>query len=193
MKSSAILLGILLLTGQARAAPPEADPDWPCVQRFVPRLTAGTYWSGPPPTQDWHAEPAIASIVAAIAPRTVPQDAAVEKLQTYIATLPTPGHAAILATVFSGLVDETNRQRDQVVGRLRALTRRQHEISQIIEGIPTPSTSADAAPVEEVTQRRNFLIRQFQETERTIRYACEVPVQLEARLGTFGRVLDGAQ
>ncbi len=193
MKRIATLLGMLLLSAQLRAAPPVADPDWPCVQRFVPTLTAGTYWSGPPSTQDWHADPAIASVVAAIAPRIVPQDTAVQKLQAYVATLPPPGHVALLATLFSGLVDETNRQRDEVVDRLRALTRRQREVSQIIENIPTPNAAMDPATRDEVTQRRDFLIRQFQETERTVRYACEVPVQLEARLGAFGRVLDGAQ
>jgi hypothetical protein len=79
------------------------------------------------------------------------------------------------------------------VDRLRALTRRQREISQIIESIAIPSAIADPATRDEVAQRRDFLMRQFQETERTVRYACEVPVQLEARLGAFGRVLDTAQ
>jgi hypothetical protein len=37
-----------------------------------------------------------------------------------------------------------------------------------------------------------FVIRQYEEVERTIRYACEVPVQLEARLGLFAQALQGA-
>ena len=30
----------------AAAGPPPKDPDWPCVQRLVPTLTAGTFWAG---------------------------------------------------------------------------------------------------------------------------------------------------
>jgi hypothetical protein len=39
-------------------------------------------------------------------------------------------------------------------------------------------------------QRRDFVIRTFQETERTMRYACEVPVELEGRLGSFAKALE---
>ena len=38
-------------------------------------------------------------------------------------------------------------------------------------------------------QRRTFLIREYEEIERTIRYACEVPGALEARLGSFAQAL----
>jgi hypothetical protein len=31
--------------------------------------------------------------------------------------------------------------------------------------------------------------RAFESTQRTMRYACEVPVQLEARLGRYARFL----
>jgi hypothetical protein len=193
MKRFAALIGPWLLVVPAQAAPPATDPDWPCMQRLVPTLTAGTYWTGPDATQDWHADPTVVAIVNAIAPRAVPQDAAVAKLQTYIAAVAAPARAASSAILFAGLVEETNRQRDQIIDRLRALTRRQREISQIVEHIAIPAPDADPSTRDEAVQRRKFLIREFQGTESTIRYACEVPVQLEARLGAFGRTLDAAQ
>ena len=44
----------------ANSAPPRAeDPDWPCQQRLVPKLTAAAYWNGPPLESlgDWRADP----------------------------------------------------------------------------------------------------------------------------------------
>ncbi len=190
MKKALCLL--LLLAGPVRAAPPVSDPDWPCVQRFVPTLSAESYWNGPPPAGDWRADPRIAAVVAAAAPRTVPQEEASGKVRAFAAELTGSDRAARMATLFAGLVDETNGQRDQVIGRLRALTRRQREITRIVESISTPGPDADPAVRDEAAQRRAFLVREFEETERTIRYACEVPVQLEARLGAFGRMLDSA-
>src|SRR4051812_12032042 len=56
MRTAPFLLACLLAT--VAAAP--ADPDWPCVQRLVPTLTAATLWAGPAPKGDWHADKEVA-------------------------------------------------------------------------------------------------------------------------------------
>ena len=48
---------------------------------------------------------------------------------------------------------------------------------------------ATVAQREEVVSRRAFLIREYEEIDRTIRYACEVPVQMEAKLGVLAQTL----
>ena len=193
MRGRAALLTVLVMAGMAHAAPPVKDADWPCVQRLMPSLSAGTYWSGPAAEADWRTDPAVASVVAQAAPRTVPQDTALATLDGFVEALPTDGKPARLAELFAGLVDETNRQRDSVIDRLHALTRRQREITALVGDVTrTLSHEDDPAKREEMTGRRVFLIREFDEAQRTVRYACEVPVQLEARLGAFGRALDGA-
>src|SRR5712691_6290502 len=56
------------------APQPAEDPDWPCQQRLVPKLTAAAYWSGTLDMQgdwsgtldmqgDWHADPEVAELV----------------------------------------------------------------------------------------------------------------------------------
>lgn len=191
MMRRGLLLSLLFLaSGHVYAQP---APDWPCVQRYIPELTAGTYWTGPSPNADWHTDPKIAALVAATAPRAIHQDVAVGKLQAYAESLPAAGRPEILATVFAGLVDETNRQRTEVMARLIALNRRQRDISRMVEAITIPPGGTDLPTRDELLQRREFLTREFHETEQTIRYACEVPVTFEARLGAFGRVLDAAQ
>jgi hypothetical protein len=188
-----VLATLVFATGVAQAAPPGQDPDWPCVQRLMPRLAASTYWTGPAPKADWHADPAISALVTEIAPRTVPADAAVAKLQQFTAGLPADGKPDRLAELFAGLVEETNRQRDQIIDRLHDLTRRQREVTSLVTAVTGDlSHETDPAKHDEMVQRRSFLLREFDSVQRTVRYACEAPVQLEARLGSLGRALDAA-
>ena len=44
----------------------------------------------------------------------------------------------------------------------------------------------------DLQQRRDFTARNFAEIQRTIGYACEAPVALDARLGAWARALQAA-
>jgi|HubBroStandDraft_1064217.scaffolds.fasta_scaffold00101_15 hypothetical protein len=181
------------------AAPVAGDPDWPCRQRLVPELTAATFWNGPPlpadlgPTPD----PRIAAAIAAAASRDVPVEQAVAALDRLADPLKPTERAALLPAIFTGLVADTNRQRGDIIGRIKELTRRQRaigdriaEISAELHDLAAASEGDGARRRDEIVERRNFAIRSFEETERTMRYACEVPVELEARLGRFARALE---
>ena len=186
-----LLAALALLT--AAAGPPAPDPDWPCVQRLVPSLTAGTFWPTPIPNAAWRDDQRIADLVTTIAPRSEPVEQGVERLQAFASTVAAKDRQATLGRVFAGLVDETNRQRDQIIGRLRAIARRQRAITETVGHVTTELRALPpGAPPEqrtEVADRRAFLIRDYESVERTIRYACEAPVELGARLGAFARAL----
>ena len=62
------LFFLALLLGAA--GPPPKDPDWPCVQRLVPTLTAGTFWSGHGAAPDWRSDSTAAELVDRVAPRS---------------------------------------------------------------------------------------------------------------------------
>lgn len=178
------------------AGPPPADPDWPCVQRLVPTLTAATLWGGHEATGNWRSDPLVSAVVAQVAPRARPAEDGAARLRAFALSVPAADRPGTLATVFAGLVDETNVERGEVIANLRAVSRRQRELTAIagrvtaeLRALPATATAAER---EEVTARRVFVIRQYEEVERTIRYACEVPVQLEARLGLFAQALQGA-
>ncbi len=185
---------VALLAGAA--GPPSAGPDWPCMQRLVPTLTAGTIWGGHDATADWRSDARIADLVARVAPRTRPTEAGVADLKSFASTIPAEERPATLAMVFAGLVDETNVQRAQVIDRLHGVARRQRELTGLAAEITTQLRSlpenASAAEREEITSRRKFIIRDYDEVGRTIQYACEVPVQLERRLGAYAQALQGA-
>lgn len=194
---SVIALAALAATG-ARAQEHGRDPDWPCMQRLVPELTAGTYWNGPavPQGTDWRADSKIADLVTAVAPREEPPEQGEAKLTAFADSLSPEQRQTVLPELFAALVDAINDERHDVIVRLKELSRRQKSINGLIGKVTdelrdatTGATAATPAQRDEIEQRRNFLIRTFRETQRTIQYACQVPTDLEARLGSYARIL----
>jgi hypothetical protein len=101
-----------------------------------------------------------------------------------------------MTLVFAGLLDETNRERTEIIARLKDLGRRQHELADIasrageaLRGIPADATGDDAARRTDLEQRFAFVTQAFENTQRTMRYACEAPVRLEARLGRYAQAV----
>ncbi len=189
--SRVMLLGVFALA--IGAAGPPADPDWPCMQRLVPTLTASTLWGGHDAAGDWRADPAVAAVVAAVAPRGVSAADGAARLDQFVATVPAADRPAVSAQVFAGLVDETNVQRSQIIDRLRDIARRQRTLTELTSRVTVDlralPADAPAAQREEIVSRRGFLIREYEQIERTIRYACEAPVQMEQKLGVLAQAL----
>src|SRR3954467_1818759 len=108
MQARAALLACAVATGAA--AP--AAPDWPCVQRLVPSLTAGTLWPGHEAGADWRADPRVAALVREVTARGRSADAGVAMLEAFVSARP---GADALARVFAGLVEETNATRSHAI------------------------------------------------------------------------------
>jgi hypothetical protein len=193
---AAALIGVV----QARAAPWPDEPDWPCQQRLVPKLAAAAYWNGPPldGIGDWHADSAVAALVQGLAPRRVSAEEGLAAIATFAHSL-SSDRARRLALAFRGLLDETDRERNALIDALKLIGRRQREIAGLIsrlaaalDAIPPDAAGEAAARRLDLEQRHDFTVRNFEEIGRTIRYACEIPVALEARLGAWARALQAA-
>ena len=201
MSPCAILVSALacLLPVAAGAAPRNADPDWPCQQALVPQIAAATVWDGPPidGIGDWHVEPAVAALVGRAAPRGVPAEDGEAAIGDFAKGLGNDrNHLITLA--FVGLLDETNRQRAEVIERIKSLAQRQRSLADVIARL---TAEVDAAPPDkgepsperaELLQRWTFSSRAYTELQSTMRYACEVPGQLDSRLGAYARALQAA-
>lgn len=198
-----LLAGLLALAGTSSlAAPPPRggqDPEWPCQQRLMPMLGVGALWSTPPldSVGDWRAEPEVVKLVGEIAPRNVSTETGIAAIGAFADQLPpTADKQRLMTLVFAGLLDETNRERSEIIDRLKALGRRQHELADIashageaLRDIPADATGDDAARRSDLEQRFAFVTQAFENTQRTMRYACEAPVRLEARLGRYAQAV----
>jgi hypothetical protein len=195
-------LGLALAAAvNARSAPPRAeDPDWPCQQLLVPKLTAAAYWSGPAleGLGDWRADPAIADLVRRLAPRRVSTQEGLSEIAAFVRSV-TTDRPRRLALVFRGLLEETDRERAGLIKELKEIGRRQRELADLVarlatelNAIPPDAGGEAAAKRTDLQQRHDFTARNFEEIQRTIRYACETPVELDARLGAWARALQEA-
>jgi hypothetical protein len=195
----AVSLFGLMLAEPSPAAPRAGDnPDWPCQQRLVPTLAAATFWSGPAiDGGDWQAEPKVAALVRRITPRKVAAEEGEAAIAAFAGAMGAgEERAKLLPLVFAGLLDETNRERASLIDRILELGHRQRDLGEIaskageeLRAIPANATGDEAARRNDLEQRFTFVTRAFESAQRTMRYACEAPVQLETRLGRYARAL----
>jgi hypothetical protein len=204
MRAPLLPLGLALaaLVAAMPAAPATrrgVDPDWPCVQRLVPTLSAATFWSGPDPASvgDWTAEPKVAALVRQISPRRVTTEAGESAIGAFADAIGSAeDRQRLLTLAFAGLLQETNRERADLIARIKSLGQRQNELADIaskataeLGSIPTDAVGDAAARRDDLQQRIAFVTRAYDGGRQTLRYVCDAPVQLEARLGRYARSL----
>ena len=193
---AAIVALALLEAIPSWAAPPRGeDPDWPCQQRLVPQLAAANYWSGPLNAEgDWRGDPEVAELVRRLTPRPVTTEDGLAAIADFAKT--TSGDRRHrLALVFRGLLEETDRERADLIERLRQMGHRQRELADLVARLGEELKSAPPEAADQrldLQQRHDFTARNFEQIQRTIRYACETPVALDARLGAWARALQQA-
>ena len=196
--ASASLASAVAVATNGHAAPPRAaDPDWPCQQILVPKLSAAAYWNGPPlgGLGDWRADPEVADLVRRLAPRHVTVQEGLAQIAAFAGTL-SQDRPRRLGLAFGGLLEETDRERGALIAELKEIGRRQRELADLVarlaeelNSIPPNAGGEAVAKRADLQQRHDFTARNFEEIQRTIRYACETPVALDARLGAWARAL----
>jgi len=181
------------------ALPQSDDPDWPCQQRLVPKLAAAAYWNGPVDIEgDWRADPDIDDLVRRLVPRRVTAEEGLAEITAFTESL-SGDRPHRLALLFHGLLEETDRERGDLIEKLKQIGRRQRELADLVArlgdelaAIPPGAAGADAVRRVDLQQRHDFTARNFEEIQRTIRYACQTPTELDARLGAWARALQDA-
>jgi len=192
--------GIAVLSPSSSIAATASDADWPCQQRLVPTLTAGMIWNGPPidDVGDWRADPPVRELVERIVPRDVGADQGEAIIKTFVEKLGLDKTQPI-GRAFSGLLEETNHERAEVIERIKDLGERQRNLAALIDRLRTeldamPDAGDDRATAarNDLQQRLTYISRTYAEVQRTMRYACQVPASLDARLGAYARALESA-
>ena len=186
------------LTGITQAQPRvETPPDWPCVQVFVPTLSAASIWAGPPVDdylKTWTENRDVASLATRAASRSVPEDEATQAVDSFAEGVKTDREET-LTMLFAGIFDEANRTRSKAIEGIRRFSRAQQEQIRNMNAtiaeldLARAQNPQDTARIKELNEKLVWQRRIIEERQRSLGALCEQPVIVERRLGTLARTI----
>ncbi len=189
----------IAFSAESRAAQSE-DPDWPCVQRLVPEVSAGMVWAGPTVDelgQDWSGDPEIRALAESITARRTSLDQAKAELAEFAANLGTDKDDR-LTLLFAGLLHGINQERGSIIDGIRRYSRGQASLAERIQrredeiaALPDGGGEATDSQRKALLQQQHWDGRVFDERSRSLSYLCEQPVLLEQRLFALSREIMG--
>lgn len=179
----------------ARAADPQ-DPDWPCIQRKMPEISAGMVWAGPPvepALESWQDDSEVARLAGRLSARSLPVEEAVEAVEAFASGLGDQRDSR-LTRLFAGLLETINRERRAIMNGIERYTRKQRAMAERIE---QTGSSIDRLALEDgdaetrarLEQQQTWDIRIYQDREHALTYLCQQPIDLEQRLFQLSRAI----
>jgi DNA polymerase III alpha subunit len=197
-------LAIVATVTAAHAIDPR-HPDWPCQQIMVPSLSAAAFWTGAPIDdigEAWQKDDAVNDLVQRLAARRTPIEEAEKSATDFVAHAQTDKQQKA-ALLFAGLFATLNGERSEVMDGIERFAKRQQELRTQIQAeitqmrqkqdtAQTNGTSLDDAASTKLGEQIAWDTRVYDERRHTISYVCEVPANIERRLGTLARAIQQA-
>ena len=191
-----VILSATLAAAGAHAQPPRAAPEgWPCVQSYVPHVSAGRFWSGELPGDErWKDHRRITLLAEELISRAISLEESLDKTRKFFA-VPENATRETAEWLVGALTEAVNRERGKVldgIGRFgkrqQAAVKRIEDQAKKLEGMENAG-DADPAALEDLQTRQKWDIRIFEERERMVSHLCEQPVVLEQRFFEVGRTV----
>lgn len=188
------LLGLALLAAlpSGAGAATSSDPDWPCIQRLVPRISPAQIWSGPEPKPEmWQGDLEVSRLAAKLAARRTPLEET-EKLVEDFAEAQAPDAVnRKLTALFGRTLQVINRDRASIIAGIKRFAKRQRQLAERIRETRATLQDADSAATQDDELRETLAwdLRIFDEREKSMTYLCEQPVLLEQRAFALGRTI----
>ena len=177
------------------AQPPGArDLNWPCQQIKVSELSLASVWSGPPVDprdSSWKDNPAVADLVATVAPRREPIDQAQTLLHDFAQHAGDKSRLSC-CQVLVGLFDVLDQERGAVMSGLDRFGKRQKELAAELRADNEKLRTLQGEPSPDPTRWKDdaaseWAVEVFQDRRRALSYACDVPGKIEQRLFALAR------
>ncbi len=154
-------------------------------------------WAGPAIEtvgDAWEQAPGLRELIARLAARRTPlPDAEKEIAGAMKGTAAEKQEKGKL--LFAGLFDTLNAQRTQVMNGLERAHRKEKQFAETIRDDTNKlralqdAPNADQAPIEELVRKIEWETRIFEDRRKTMRFACEVPTEIEQRLFALSRAI----
>jgi hypothetical protein len=185
-----VLVALLAAAGPPPTNAPPLDPNWPCQQIRIDRLSLATMWGGPPLGKyldDWQQNPKAAALARRIAQRRVPVAEAQKEITEFAKAAGEQKKDALLALV-GGLFSLMDQERFAVIEGLDRFGARQKSYAADIRGEITALHDAqdaakpDPQKVQKLGDQIHWDTQVFADRNSMISYACFVPDEIEHRL-----------
>lgn len=176
-----------------------SSPDWPCVQRKVPIISAGQIWDGPSIDDIKDFDPDTRDLVKLLESRRVSSDDAEKAIKEYAQSIPEAERDKKLTALFAAFLNDINTDRHFVMGKVEEVQKRQKARAAELEregqklaekGIATTDeplpTEVKLSPEQ---QEYNWNARIFQERQQNLTMACEIPALIEQRAFEISRLI----
>lgn len=187
----------LLLAIPTRAAPPNADPNWPCQQIKVPELSVAAMWTGPPIDPyfaTWAEDPSVADLVRRVTQRRLPIEQAKAEVAAFAQQQGQDKLPKLLA-LFAGVFDSLNRERTSILAGLDRFGARQKQLAASIRGeneqlqALRAAAQPDPKQLDDLTQRLTWDLTVFQDRRESLGFACNAPTLVEQRLFALAQAI----
>jgi hypothetical protein len=176
-----------------------SSPDWPCIQRKVPRISPAQVWDGPPIDDIKEFDPAIHDLTELLESRRISPEDAEKAIKEYAAKLPEAERDQKLTQLFASVLNEINTDRQFVMSKVEEFQKRQKGRAAELEREGQKLAEKGIAATDELLpietkltpeqQEYNWNARIFQERQQNLTMACEVPVLIEQRAYEIGRLI----
>jgi hypothetical protein len=176
-----------------------SSPDWPCVQRKIPRISPAQVWDGPPIDDIKEFDPAIHDLTELLESRRVTSEDAEKAIKEYATKLPEAERDQKLTQLFASVLNEINTDRQFVMSKVEEFQKRQKGRAAELEREGQKLAEKGIAATDELLptetkltpeqQEYNWNARIFQERQQNLTMACEVPVLIEQRAYEIGRLI----
>ncbi len=194
MRSLTLTLPVLLLAGFAGAAQAAGseDPDWPCIQRLVPRITAAQVWAGPEPGPEaGRGDLEVSRLASKLAARRTALSDAEKLVETFAEAQPKEAINEKLTALFGRSLQIINRDRASIIAGIKRFSQRQSALAQRIRETRAQLQQTGDAETDtsDLMELLTWDLRIFDEREKSLTYLCEQPVLLEQRAFALGRTI----
>ncbi len=196
---SALTVFVLLQAGVPAAAADKRFPDWPCQQVKVPELSVAAIWPEPIPQEAGKSAsqvPGLNDIVAQLAARRTPMEEAEKQISSFVTGTPEERKEKA-DLLFIGLFNALNAQRFQVMNGLERAYRTQMDLAEKIHSDADKlralqDANSDSPQLKELVGQVQWETRIFDDRRKTLKYACEVPVEIDQRIFALARAIQRA-
>ena len=190
-----LIIYTILSFGSAVNAQQTIDPDWPCIQVLIPKISAAAIWDGPVVDEiEANQELSIASAKIIDNVMNKDQNLTEQEIESYLAQANEFATNDALTYLFKQFLDRLNNKRAKQIKKIKRYTKTQRGSAATIETLLDKITdlqglSNQVDELQELESELHWQKRMFKEREKSFKYFCELPQAIFQQAGEIARAI----